>query len=73
MSKIATCPYCGNDHWFFEYVEGLTLVEKYIRREDGTYFHADTTHLEHNDAYLLCGECDKELPAEEYEKFLEAV
>ena len=72
MSEKIECPYCGNDDIFLEDVMGLSKTDEWGWDEKEGYCFIKGHEWEHDDATLRCGKCERELPYEIYEQFLES-
>jgi len=72
MRERIECPYCGNQFIFNEHIEGLLLITHYGWDHNACrYEPKEQQHGDRDDANLFCSICDRILPPDEYDKFLE--
>jgi len=55
------CPHCGNDRYFLEQAEDVTITTRYLQNPDGSFTaQSDESHIQ-GEVKLFCGECKADL------------
>jgi hypothetical protein len=65
-----SCPYCGNDDYFYEVAEDVTITTSYVQNDDGSFSTVSDDSKIQGEVRFFCGECHKELK-EYHEHFLD--